>query len=141
MSAASPIEGGCLCRRLRYSIDAAPLAARACWCRLCQYLGAGSGTVNVVFPSDALTLTGEIRWHGAMADSGTAMQRGFCPHCGTPIFSNAQSRPHLTFIRAGTLDDPDLIAPQQTIWTAQAPRWACFDPALPALDGQPPPVA
>jgi len=45
------------------------------------------------------------------------------------------------FIRAGALDDPGLIAPQATIWTGQAPDWACFDPAIPQNEGQPPPVA
>jgi len=28
-----------------------------------------------------------------------------------------------------------------TIWTRQAPSWACFDPDLPEIEGQPPPVA
>jgi len=38
---------------MRYRIEAEPLFGRHCWCRECQYLGAGSGTVNVFFPSDA----------------------------------------------------------------------------------------
>jgi hypothetical protein len=28
------------------------------------------------------------------------------PKCGTPMFSEAESRPTLIFVRAGTLDDP-----------------------------------
>lgn len=132
---------GCLCGAVRITIDAEPIAARACWCRLCQYLGAGSATVNVCFPADAVTVTGEVRWHDSTADSGNPMRRGFCPACGTPLFSVALTRPHLTFLRAGALDDPELIAPTATIWTSAAPSWACIDPALPQLEGQPPPVA
>lgn len=134
-------EGGCLCGAVRISINAEPLAARMCWCRLCQYLGGGSATVNVCFPADAVTVVGNVRWHDSVADSGTAMRRGFCPACGTPLFSNAESRPHLTFVRAGALDDPDLIGPQAVIWTQAAPQWACIDPALPRYDAQIPPVA
>ena len=136
-----PITGGCLCRAVRFTIAAAPLAARTCWCRLCQYLGAGSATVNVCFPAEALGVTGELRWHAGIADSGNAMRRGFCPTCGTPLFSIAEARPHLTFVRAGALDDPNLIAPQATIWTGAAPDWACIDPAIPAHPAQVPPVA
>ena len=33
------------------------------------------------------------------------------PHCGTQVFSEAEERPTLTFVRAGTLDDPNLAAP------------------------------
>lgn len=135
------VSGGCLCGAVRFTVDAEPLAARTCWCRLCQYLGAGSATVNVAFPADKLHLSGDVRWHQSTADSGNAMQRGFCPQCGTPLFSNAEARPHLTFIRAGALDDPNLIGPQATIWTSAAPEWAHFDPSIPANPAQPPPVA
>jgi hypothetical protein len=133
-------SGGCLCSAVRFSVTDAPLAARVCWCRLCQYLGAGSGMVSVCFPSASFSVEGGVTWFESIADSGNHMQRGFCPTCGTPLFSKADARPHLVFIRAGALDDPNLQAPQMTIWTEAAPDWACFDTALPKLAGQPPPV-
>jgi hypothetical protein len=57
------------------------------------------------------------------------------------LFSEAEVRPHLIFVRVGTLDDPNLVAPAMTIWTSEAPAWACIDEALPRLERQPPPVA
>jgi hypothetical protein len=135
------ITGGCLCRAVRYEISAEPIVTRACWCRLCQYLGAGSGTVNVCFPSSAIAVHGELRDYRSIADSGNVMHRRFCPACGTHLFSEAELRPHLIFIRAGSLDDPEIARPSMTIWTSQAPTWACFDPALPTVDEQPPPAA
>jgi hypothetical protein len=135
------ITGGCLCRAIRYEIAAAPIVTRVCWCRLCQFIGAGSGTVNTCFPSAALTLHGEPRSYRSAADSGNVMFRRFCPTCGTHLFSAAESRPHLVFVRAGTLDDPELARPSSTIWTSQAPSWACIDEALPRFERQPPPAA
>lgn len=97
--------------------------------------------VSACFRSDSFSVQGYVSWYESIADSGNRMQRGFCPTCGTPLFSKAESRLHLIFIRAGALDDPNLMGPQMTIWTDAAPDWACFDPALPMVAGQPPPVA
>ena len=134
------ITGGCLCRAVRYRITAAPLTTRVCWCRLCQYLGAGSGTVNTGFASDAVSVEGELRDFVSIADSGSTMHRRFCPVCGTQIFSAASERPHLIFVRAGTLDDRECVRPASTIWISEAPSWASIDSTLPGVPGQPPPV-
>jgi hypothetical protein len=134
------ITGGCLCRAVRFRITALPITARVCWCRLCQYLGSGSGTVNVCFPSEAVHVEGELRDYVSIADSGSTMHRRFCPICGTQVFSAATERPHLVFVRAGTLDDPECMRPAATIWISQAPSWASIDAALPRIDKQPPPA-
>jgi hypothetical protein len=134
------ITGGCLCGAVRFEISAdAPLGVRQCWCRVCQYLGAGSGTVNAIFRKDALTVSGPLTDYVSEADSGSTMHRRFCAQCGTPLFSEAEPRPHQIIVRAGALDDPNLARPGGTIWTKSAPAWACFDPSLPRTEGQPPP--
>src|SRR5256885_16385090 len=99
------ITGGCLCRAVRYSISAAPIVTRTCWCRVCQYLGAGNATVNACFPSAALTVSGELRDYCLIADSCNVGHRRFCPACGTHLFSASEARPQLVFVRVGTLDD------------------------------------
>jgi hypothetical protein len=53
------ITGGCLCGAVRFSSDAGPITTRTCWCRVCQYIGAGGATVNVCFPSQALAVDRE----------------------------------------------------------------------------------
>jgi hypothetical protein len=135
------VNGGCLCGAVRYRISAPPIVTRTCWCRVCQYLGAGSGTVNVCFPSSALTIEGALADYRSVAESGNVMHRRFCPKCGTSMFSEAEARPHLIFVRAGTLDDPEIAKPSMTIWTSEAPTWACMDPVLPKVEKQPPPAA
>ena len=132
------IAGGCLCGAVRFEIEAdGPLWVRQCWCRVCQYLGAGSGTVNAMFPRDKVSVSGPLTDYVCQADSGSTMHRRFCAKCGTPIFTEAEPRPHLTAVRVGALDDPSLAAPQSIIWTKSAPAWACFDPGLPQTEGQP----
>ena len=127
-----PHTGQCFCGQVRYSIDAEPVAARACWCRDCQYIASGSATVNVLFPEDAVTWEGEITRLLKTADSGNTVERGFCPKCGSQMFSRTVAPAGQPIrIRAGTLDDPELMAPQGLIWVESAPSWATLDPALP----------
>ena len=126
------IEGGCLCGAVRYKISAEPIVMRACWCRLCQFIAAGN---------DAIAITGELRDYVSTADSGNHMHRRFCPACGTHMFSAAEERAHLIIVRAGTLDDPGIVAMDAVIWTAQAPSWAHIDANIAQFEGQPPPAA
>ena len=133
------VLGRCFCGQAAFSVSAMPLTARICWCRDCQYLGGGTGLASLAFPSAALAVRGALSWFRSTADSGNVMERGFCPACGTPLFSKTDARPHLIFIRAGALDDPELMAPEMTIWTSSAPSWACFAQDLPRIAGQPKP--
>lgn len=133
------IRGGCLCRRVRYQTGAEPIITRLCWCRVCQYLATGGAAVNVCFPTAGFSVSGEMNDYQSIADSGNRMHRRFCPNCGTHLFSEAESRPHLIFVRVGTLDDPEIAKPAANIWTASAPSWACIDSSLSNFPGQPPP--
>jgi hypothetical protein len=136
------ITGGCRCGAVRYRIEAEPLFARHCWCRDCQYIGAGSGTVNVFFPSETVSVEGALSNFMSRAASGNLMHRHFCATCGTPLFTQSEARKHYIGVRAGTLDDPELGKPQMTIWTKSAPSWAAFHPELPQHEDQsPPPTA
>jgi hypothetical protein len=53
------------------------------------------------------------------------------------MFSEAEERPHLLVVRAGTLDDPEIAVADAVIWTALAPSWAHIDPRVPHFEGQP----
>ena len=133
------ITGGCLCGAVRYSIEAEPLFTRHCWCRDCQYIGAGGGTVNVFFPTEAVKVEGVLVEHASPAASGNLMHRRYCPSCGTPVFTQTEARLHFLGVRAGTLDDPEIGKPQMTIWTSSAPSWAAFEPDIPHEPKQAPP--
>lgn len=141
MPAVTTIHGGCICGAVRYTATAPPLTVRACWCRVCQYFAAGNASVNLAFARDAVTITGELRDFPIVAASGNHMHRRFCPQCGVHVTSEAQERPQLLVVRAGTLDEPQAFRPLANIWVSEAPEWAHIDPSLPQFPGQPPPPA
>ena len=132
-------SGGCLCGQVRYRITAEPAASRICWCRDCQRI-AGNGTVNVMFASDAIEVSGTVAAHTRRADSGNEVTRRFCPACGAHLFADSTGRPGLTVVRVGTLDDPSSVRPSANIWSASAPAWACLDDALERFERQPVPA-
>src|SRR5204862_6495064 len=101
------ITGRCLCGAIHWESSAPPVVTRVCWCRECQYLGAGGGTGNACFRTAALTVTGQTSDYPSVADSGNQMQRRFGPSCGTPLLSAAEARPHLILVLVDTVDWPN----------------------------------
>ncbi len=133
--------GQCLCGQVRFTIDTDPSGARMCWCRDCQRIASGSATVNVLFPEESVCYQGEITTLELIADSGNRVERGFCPKCGAQMYSKTvEPRGMPMRVRAGTLDDPELMAPQAIIWASSAPSWAPLDPRLPRHPQGPPPT-
>lgn len=136
-----PHPGGCLCGAIRYTIAAEPVGARMCWCRDCQRIASGSATVNVLFPEEAVSITGDLALFTMIADSGNTVERGFCKVCGSQIYSRTVTPKGLPMrVRAGTLDDPELCAPTAAIWTQSAPSWAPIPDHFTRHPKGPPPV-
>lgn len=131
-------RGSCLCGQVSYRISTEPLLARICWCRNCQHIAA-NGTVNAIFPSSAIEITGSLSEYISTADSAHQVRRRFCPKCGCHLFADSTGRPQLTVVRVGTLHDPSSIRPVANIWSASAPAWACLDQNLERIEAQPPP--
>lgn len=124
--------GQCLCGQVRFTIETEPQGARMCWCRDCQRIASGSPTVNVLFAEEAVHYDGEMTTLELVADSGNRVERRFCPRCGAQMYSKTVEPAGMPVrVRAGTLDDPELMAPQAIIWVSSAPSWAPLDPALP----------
>ncbi|MBB3861036.1 hypothetical protein GGQ88_002308 [Novosphingobium hassiacum] len=137
-----PHPGGCLCGAVRYTIDAEPVGARMCWCRDCQRIASGSATVNVLFPEQAVAITGDLGKFTMIADSGNTVERGFCRVCGAQIYSRTVVPAGLPMrVRAGTLDDPELCPPTAVIWSDSAPSWAPIPADMPRLPKGPPPAS
>ena len=47
-----------------------------------------------------------------VADSGRKITREFCPNCGAPLFTRAEKLPDSVFLKAGSLDEPELVKPK-----------------------------
>ena len=117
------ITGACLCGQVKYSFNAKPIFSGNCHCRDCQRAsGSGYTPAMFVLEQDA-TITGEVKYYESKADSGRAISRGFCPNCGSQLFSKLELLPNMIGFRAGTFDNPGLYEPKMDIYTDSAAHW------------------
>jgi len=130
--------GGCTCGAIRYEIASKPIRGFQCQCRDCQR-DTGSGHSSVwVFPSAAMTVTGDVTEHVRAADSGAQKRKGFCGVCGAPLYNKPQNKPDMIGVYVGTLDDPSGFQPHIVMFAARGHDWDLVDPALPKLPGMRP---
>src|SRR5262252_1164038 len=103
---AETIAGGCACGQIRYRTDAAPTVMLNCHCRDCQRATGGGFAAIVVVPKASVTVEGAPRFHKVTADSGSAIERGFCASCGSPLLIKLERVPDILGLLAGSLDEP-----------------------------------
>jgi hypothetical protein len=125
-----PFTGGCLCGNIRYECSAEPLYMGNCHCRDCQRATGSAFAAAMLVPRNAVTIVGEVKYHEVTGDSGSPVGRGFCPNCGSRLFSKPPM-PEFFGIMAGSLDDPSGFQPQVDCYTASAQPWDYMNPDLP----------
>ncbi len=131
------ISGGCLCGSVRYEIQGEQGGGH-CYCTDCRKSSGTSHCSHMITQDGDFAVTGELRFYEKAADSGHGVRRGFCPTCGSAIYSKNSAVPGLSFVRASSLDDPNDFSPQMVVYTSRAPRWASVEQSLPGFDEMPP---
>jgi hypothetical protein len=126
------ITGGCLCGAVRYEYAGEVGESSYCHCDDCKRATGGPYTVGVVSVAARLRIVrGKVKGYTTKADSGRNITREFCPECGSPLFTRAEKCPDLVFIKAGSLDNPEVVRPSCQTWTERAVPWAYIDEHLP----------
>ena len=134
-SNAFPAEGGCDCRAVRYRMETAPLFVHCCHCRWCQRESGASFALNAMIEADRVIALGPAP---ELVDTPSASGRGQviarCPKCKVAVWSHyAGAGPLVDFIRVGTLDNPDILAPDMHIFTASRQPWVVLSGSAPAV--------
>lgn len=102
------LTGGCQCGAIRYAITVEPGRASLCECRMCQKAFGNIGAPLVAIER------GGVHWtRGVPSEfrSSAPVARGFCSHCGTPLYL-AEDGDEVVEIAICTLDNPDAVTPQ-----------------------------
>jgi hypothetical protein len=132
------LTGGCACGAIRYACTAEPLLALNCHCRDCQRASGSAFAAIIRLPAAAFTVTkGAPKFYTVPGDSGNRVSRGFCPECGSPVFSRLSGLPDVVGVRVGSLDDPSCYRSTMDIFVASVQPWDPMNPELPKFPGYP----
>jgi len=120
MNKKTKIQGGCLCKSVRYFISGLPCSAEYCHCRMCQKTS-GAVVVNWMdVKSEQLTW---LTQKPAEFQSSKNVYRGFCKNCGCSISFRDVRHPEYITLTIASLDDPSLVKPQLHIYTDDQVEW------------------
>ena len=130
-----PMEGGCACRAVRYRMESAPMFVHCCHCRWCQRETGSAFALNAMIEADRVTLLrGAPELVETPSESGRGQKIARCPHCRVALWSHyGGAGAAVSFVRAGTLDDPDSVPPDIHIFTESKQPWVTFPPGIPAM--------
>jgi len=117
-------SGGCQCGAIRYRATGAVGNPHVCHCRMCQKASGNYFLPLGSIKRERFTLVrGEPQWF----HSSDLVKRGFCAHCGTPLFFDVPEADFIN-ITLGSLDDPTTVKPvEQANLDSKMPWFAELD--------------
>ena len=73
-------------------------------------------------------MRGEPRYRKIVGGAGKAIERGFCPACGSQVTVKLERLPDVLGLQAGSLDDPSIYRPAMDVFISSAQPWDHMDP-------------
>lgn len=128
-------DGGCTCRAIRYRLLDRPFFVNGCNCRWCQREMGSALAINAMIEADRVQLlAGEPVLVNTPSHSGNGQLVARCPTCHVALWSHYSGAGRaVSFIRVGTLDEPDCFPPQAHIFTMSKQPWLPLPVGVPAF--------
>ena len=120
-----PADGGCPCRFVRFRMTVSPMFVHCCHCTWCQRETGSAFALNAMIETHRIALLAggpELVLTPSISGKGQKIAR--CPQCRVALWSHyAGAGMKVSFVRAGTLDDPNLCSPDIHIFTGSKQDW------------------
>jgi len=132
-----PLEGGCLCGRLRYRVSLAPIDSGYCHCRMCQKSSGAPLQATAEIPIAGFAF---IKGKAKAYRSSPQAVRHFCPDCGSQLTFRMAENPTYVSINTPTLDRSEVLPPRIHIWREGRIPWFEVKDDLPRYDREGPAI-
>jgi hypothetical protein len=135
------IDGSCHCGYVKFEAEADPATTTICNCTDCQTMsGAPLRAVVSTRPGTFVLLSGKPAEYRKTADSGAVRPQGFCPQCGTAIYSTSDGdAPKAYNLRVGALRQRNELVPRRQLFVRSQQPWVNDLSSIWKFDKMPPP--
>ena len=93
--------------------------------------------IRVSIKEENFEITGEVNNYTHLSDAGNNMTKYFCPKCGSQVFGKNSGRPGIITIRAGTVNEKDIIKPIRNLFLKSKVPSTPINSNLEACEGMP----
>lgn len=121
-------EGACFCGAIKFTVEGEIPKVVYCHCSQCRKLS-GHCVAAVSGVQGRTKIFGDVNWF----QSSPGYERGFCQHCGTPVFWRDLARGHLS-IMAGAFGADTKLSAQDHIFVADKAGYYPICDGLPQYD-------
>ena len=133
----SIFTGSCLCGSVSYKSNSDPLVIQNCHCDQCRKATGSVYLTNLFIKEENFEITGEVNNYTHLSDAGNNMTKYFCPKCGSQVFGKNSGRPGIITIRAGTVNEKDIIKPIRNLFLKSKVPSTPINSNLEACEGMP----
>ena len=133
----SIFTGSCLCGSVNYNSNSDPLVIQNCHCDQCRKATGSVYLTNLFIKEKNFEITGEVNNYSHLSDAGNNMTKYFCPKCGSQVFGKNSGRPGIITIRAGTVNEKDIIKPIRNLFLKSKVPSTPINSNLEACEGMP----
>ena len=128
-------DGACTCGVVRYRLNRGPLYVHCCHCRWCQRETGSAFVINALIESDQVEiLAGRVETTTLPSASGKGQHIIRCSECHISLWSHyAGLGDKMSFVRVGTLDEPDRLPPDIHIYVSSKQPWVVLPEGVPAV--------
>lgn len=125
---AFPVEGGCTCGAVRYRMMTKPMFVHCCHCTWCQRETGSAFVINALVETDRVkVLKGKPALVLTPSNSGKGQNIARCLDCHVALWSHYPGAgPKAAFVRAGTLDNPNVCPPDIHIFSSTKQKWVAL---------------
>jgi hypothetical protein len=114
------LEGGCLCKAIRYRISGPPLSSVICHCATCR---AACAAPTVAWLTVERAQFQVLSGYPQLFQSSQDVIRRFCRNCGCQLLYENAASPNTIDITTVSLDSPNAYPPNLEVWLEDKIAW------------------
>jgi len=107
-----------------------------CFCHDCQKLSGTAFAYRAMFQLSQVNIIGRYTVWRRAGRSGGRLAFGFCPDCGSTLFTWPEGRKDLLAISIGGFNDASFRPPDKAYWTARKHGWLALPPDVETCEEQ-----